>query len=538
MEINDVRTIVDNLDDFIEVPDGIERLRKAVLTLAISGRLVPQDLKEGTADELYAEIQKESAKQEALRNSRKRKAKELLSISEDETPFEIPSSWRWVRLGNVAYVEMGQAPEGKEVTDFEAGLPFFQGRSEFGEDHPTPRRWCETPRKIAEPGDILISVRAPVGTTNIALQRCGVGRGLAAIRPFTGLNTPLCRHYLEFFVDQLLEKATGTTFQAIGSEDLALLKVPLPPSDEQERIVKRVEAIMKQVDVLESKKKERNAVRTRLTQNAMRELGEGKSELALEHLTELIKTPSDLKELEKATLTLAVSGRLIPQDPKEGTAEELYAQIQIEQVNKLGGRIKKEKEFAPIAPEEIPFDIPKSWKWARLNEIGQIVGGGTPSTSKSHYFTRPTDTGSVPWLSPADMRKQESIYVSRGRQSLTTEGYKNSSATLMPVGSVLFSSRAPIGYVGIAINPLSTNQGFKSVVPAEGICSEYVYWYLRLRSEDINARAPGTTFKEISGTSFGKEIIPLPPFTEQKRIVEKVEQLEAIIADLKVSLVS
>lgn len=255
--------------------------------------------------------------------------------------------------------------------------------------------------------------------------------------------------------------------------------------------------------------------------------------IVADNIDDFIEVLNGIERLRKAVLTLATSGSLVSQIASEGTAEELYKTIQAKQKKNLEEQKKKMSDSVPLAAEEIPFEIPKSWKWTRLNEIGKIIGGGTPSTSKGGYFTESADAGSVPWLSPADMRKQESIYVSRGRQNLTMEGYKNSSATLMPAGSVIFSSRAPIGYVGIAINPLSTNQGFKSFVPAEGVCSEYVYWYLRLRADDINIRAPGTTFKEISGASFAKEVIALPPLSEQKRIVKKVEEVMRRLDELQ-----
>jgi type I restriction enzyme S subunit len=247
--------------------------------------------------------------------------------------------------------------------------------------------------------------------------------------------------------------------------------------------------------------------------------------IVAENIDDFIEVPNGIEQLRKAILALAVSGGLLLQDNKDGTSEDLYKKIYAQRMQKAAGRGKKVVDAIPISPEEIPFEIPKSWKWTRLGEIGQIVGGGTPSTIKSGYFVEPTKPKSIPWLSPADMRHQESMYISHGRQNLTEEGYKNSSATLMPPGSVIFSSRAPIGYVGIAINSLSTNQGFKSIVPENGICPEYVYWYLCSRADDINARAPGTTFKEISGTSFSKEVISLPPFAEQKRIVEKVGEV-------------
>lgn len=256
--------------------------------------------------------------------------------------------------------------------------------------------------------------------------------------------------------------------------------------------------------------------------------------IVADNIDDFIEVPDGVARLRKAVLTLAMSGKLVPQIVNEGTADDLFKEIQHELKSKTGVRKKKVSDFMPPNDAEIPFGVPATWKWVRINEIGLVVGGGTPSTNKDGYFTEPKKSDSIPWLSPADMRKQTSMYVSHGRQNLTADGYKNSSATLMPAGTILFSSRAPIGYVGIATNPLSTNQGFKSIVPATGICSEYVYWFLRLRADDINARAPGTTFKEISGVGFAKEIIALPPYLEQKRIADKVQEVMKQLDELEI----
>jgi len=241
----------------------------------------------------------------------------------------------------------------------------------------------------------------------------------------------------------------------------------------------------------------------------------------VDNIEDFIELPDGIKQLRKMVLNLAFSGKLVPQDSIEGTADYLYKKIQNESVVKT----KKSLQLSLVRDDESPFKLPDSWMWLRLGNIGKIVGGGTPSTSNKHFFTDPSDIDSVPWLAPADMRKQTSMYISHGKQNITQLGLNSSSATLMPEGSVIFSSRAPIGYVGIAVNKLTTNQGFKSIIPFDGIKPEYIYWYLKFRAPDINDRAPGTTFKEISGSAFSKEIISLPPTQEQVRIVEKISQV-------------
>ena len=138
--------------------------------------------------------------------------------------------------------------------------------------------------------------------------------------------------------------------------------------------------------------------------------------------------------------------------------------------------------------------IPKGWKVCRLDEIGEIVGGGTPSKSKSEYYC----THGIPWITPRDLSITQAKFTAKGTTDITDLGYKNSSAQLLPEGSVLFSSRAPIGYITIALNNICTNQGFKSVIPKIA-GTAFIYCYLKNNTHNIEMRATGSTFKEASG---------------------------------------
>ena len=128
------------------------------------------------------------------------------------------------------------------------------------------------------------------------------------------------------------------------------------------------------------------------------------------------------------------------------------------------------------------------------------------------------------------------MYISKGARSITEKGLKSSSARMLPTNSVLYSSRAPIGYIAIASNPVSTNQGFKSIIPYDFVMSPYLYYCLKARTDDIIQRATGTTFKEISGSQMAETIIPLPPINEQKQIFDKVTKLFDILISIEKSL--
>ena len=163
--------------------------------------------------------------------------------------------------------------------------------------------------------------------------------------------------------------------------------------------------------------------------------------------------------------------------------------------------------------------LPQGWVECELKDIGEIVSGGTPSTTNPDNFG-----GDIAWITPADLSNYKQKYISYGTRNITEQGLKSSSAKLMPAGSVLFSSRAPIGYVVISNNPICTNQGFKNIVPSKFVNNEFIYYFLKGAKTKAENFASGTTFKEISGKRFGEIPLMLPPLNEQKRIVEKIEE--------------
>jgi type I restriction enzyme, S subunit len=166
------------------------------------------------------------------------------------------------------------------------------------------------------------------------------------------------------------------------------------------------------------------------------------------------------------------------------------------------------------------FEIPNSWIWTKLDDIGTIAAGGTPSTKIIENFG-----GEIPWLTPADLSNFNGKYIHRGNRNLSEKGLNSSSAKLLPKGTIVFSSRAPIGYVAIASNPISTNQGFKNLILTNNIFNEYVFHYLKGNKELAESLASGTTFLELSARRFSQIPIPIPPFNEQKQIINKVEEL-------------
>ncbi|HUQ38392.1 MAG TPA: restriction endonuclease subunit S [Aestuariivirga sp.] len=239
-----------------------------------------------------------------------------------------------------------------------------------------------------------------------------------------------------------------------------------------------------------------------------------------------------IDRLRALILDLSVRGKLVPQDPSDEPVAELLQRIKKKKAQRVrDGEMRKPRELDNLPKLKVPFAIPETWQWVRLDEVGEIVGGGTPPAGNASNFV---DGGKgVPWLTPADLGGYKKRYISHGERDLTEGALNASSATMMPAGSVLFTSRAPIGYVVIAANPISTNQGFKSIVPYNAECALFVALVMKSFAKAINDSAPGTTFKEVSGKMVAAVPIPLPPLPEQQRIVAKVDELMAICNSLE-----
>ncbi|MCY4313836.1 MAG: restriction endonuclease subunit S, partial [Gammaproteobacteria bacterium] len=255
------------------------------------------------------------------------------------------------------------------------------------------------------------------------------------------------------------------------------------------------------------------------------------AERLIEIYDRVADAPDAVPHLRQFILDLAVRGKLVEQNPNDEPVTELLNRIDCEK-GKLEKQIKT-KKYPQDNIVEPKFNVPTTWEWVSLCQIGWIVGGGTPRTSEANNFAHP-DSG-IAWITPTDLGKLTGLFIDRGDRDITEKGLHDSSARISPTGSILFSCRAPIGYVAISSNPVSTNQGIKTLVPYISGLSQYVAYVLSHFAVDIDASAPGTTYRELSGKLFARVLIPLPPLAEQNRIVDKINDLIALCDEIEAS---
>ena len=501
-------------------------LRQKILDLAIRGKLVPQNPADEPASELLKKIK---AEKEALVKAGKIKKDKHESFIfqgddkryyeqidgktndiSDEIPFDLPEGWGIARIGQCIKLLNGRAYKQNELLQqgrykvLRVGNFFTNSSWYYSDLELEPEKYCY-------PGDLLYAWSASFGPQIWTGPKTIFHYHIWNVK-FSGklFDKSFLYHFFMYDKDKLQGATTGSTMIHVSMEHMNPRFIPIPPRAEQQRIVAQIESLLKYVDEIDRESE------------------------TLEKSITLAK---------QKILDLAIRGKLVPQDPKDEPASELLKKVKAEKEALIkAGKLKRDKHESFIfrgddncyyeqlngksvkITAEIPFDLPDGWVWSRLRSLGTIVGGGTPSTLNADYWN-----GEIPWLSPADLTDYHKKYISRGRKNITTDGLAHSSAVLMPSGSILYSSRAPIGYVVIARNAISTNQGFKSLVPAINGLSEFLYYILIGVTPDIKRRATGTTFKEISGAEFGETLVPLPPLREQLRIVQAIEQYDSIL---------
>lgn len=552
MVIDDTKIIIDNIEDFIDIPDGINHLRKEMLTLAVSGNLVPQDPKEGTAEDLYQKIQEER-NQEAKKAGKK--LQPLPPITVDEIPFEIPETWKWVKFGDLdeAITDGEHISPRKHIE----GVPLLTAKNilddgvtfdvkDFVTEADADRFWK---RCNPEYGDLLICSRGTIGrtTTVNTNQRFVLMGSVILIKFFNEETSNYAKYYLRTYsgLSQIGLLQKGMAVNALYLKDIKTAMLPLPPLAEQKRIVEKVEDLMKIIDELETKKNERNAIRSSLTKSAFNSLGINDSTIALEHMSEIVQNLEDVSELEKGILSLAVSGNLVIQKPKDTSPIAPTELSQKRNANKdtVVGKVR----FSTRIQSESPYSLPNSWRWVCLEDIAENINDGNYGASypKKNELL---DSG-IPFLTSASIMPSGEIDLINSKYISSKKHAELKKAQIQP-GDVIFPNRGArrgqlMGLEPFAvICPESIQTGninpqlTRIRLSDEIISNAYLVYVLRSGYflSQFSQAARGIALQFINLTMTKKFLIPLPPRAEQRHIVEKVDELMTLTTELKSTL--
>lgn len=481
-----------------------QELKNSILQLAIQGKLVPQRPEEGNAEELYKQIQAE--KQKLIKEGKIKKEKPLPPITDNEKPFEIPASWKWVRLYDILDVRDGTHDTPKYVIK---GIPLVTSKNLINNtiNFETAKlisiedaKYINT-RSVVDTGDILFAMIGTIGNPVLVKKdREFCIKNMALFKPIDCKLFEMLYlfWYLQKEQDSMKKKASGGVQSFVSLKYLRNYLLPLPPLAEQKRIVAKIEEILPYVE---------------------------RYEAAYYKLQQLNKRFPD--DLQKSVLQLAIQGRLVPQRAEEGNAEDLYKQIQTEKQKLIKeGKIKKEKLLPPITDDEKPFEIPDSWKWVRLGEIGSWASGATPSRSNPDYYN-----GTIPWLKTGDLNDS---YITDTSEYITELALSKTSVRLNPIGSVLIAMYgATIGKIAILKTAVTTNQACCACIAYNGIYNKYLFYFLLAYRKNFIKMGAGGAQPNISKEKIVNTIFPFPPLPEQKRIVAKIEEIIPLCNKLK-----
>ncbi len=485
-----------------------QELKNSILQLAIQGRLVEQRPEEGTAEELFARIQEE--KQRLIEEGEIKKEKPLPEITEDEKPFEIPESWMWVRLGNVStYNQRKEKISANDITDNMWSLDLEDIEKESGKII----NICKaSERKITGDkvrfykGQVLYSKLRPYLKKILVAPKDGIcSSEMVPFNLFGSIDSQYAVYFLKSpYVDFIINSVTyGVKMPRVGTDTMIELPFPLPPLAEQKRIVAKIEELLPYIDRYEQ---------------AWSKLEQFNS-----------RFPEDMK---KSLLQYAIQGKLVEQRPEEGTAEELFAQIQVEKQRLIkAGKIKKEKPLPEITDDEKPFELPESWMWVRLGFLTELITSGSRDWAK--YYS---DNGDI-FLRMGNLSKNSfDLRLDKVQRVTLPENTEGKRTALRP-GDLLFSITGDVGMLGLIpdnFGPAFINQhtAMLRFMPSEK--NRYIPYLLLTdyAQKFYNGNQHGIK-NSFRLDSIALLPVSLPPLAEQKRIVEKLEQLLPLCERLK-----
>lgn len=467
-----------------------QALKDKILQLAIQGKLVPQNENDEPASVLLERIKEE--KEQLVKDKVIKKEKPLHDINDDEKIFKLPKGWELARLNDVCIDFL--VPQRDKPKKFNGDIPWcriedIEGKFLNGtksNQYVSQEIVDKMNLKINPVGTVICSCSASLGIQAIVTRPCCTNQTFIGLVPASKLNNVYLYYFLMSQRKYFYEIGAGTTIPYISKKKFQELIIPLPPLEEQKRIVAKVDSLFKLIDELDSNKQD-------LLQN--------------------------ISDARNKVLQLAIEGKLVPQNEKDEPASVLLEKIKEEKEQLVKDKIiKKEKPLPEITNEEKLFDIPKDWEWVKMGEIGIWRAGSTPSRANTCYYN-----GNIPWIKTGELNDG---YIYDSEEKITETALSESSLKLNPIGSVLIAMYgATIGKVGILQVEAATNQACCSCITYVGVYNRYLFFVLLSMRKYFKRQSFGGAQPNISKQKIINTAMPLPPLEEQKRIVEKIEKI-------------
>ncbi|EGH9936070.1 restriction endonuclease subunit S [Salmonella enterica] len=513
---------------------GIKKLRELILELAVRGKLVPQDPNDEPASVLLKRIAAEKA--ELVKQGKIKKQKPLPEISEEEKPFELPMGWEWTRLGSISNYGFCDKAEPEDVTpetwileleDIEKVTSKLINKVTFAE-----RPFKSSKNRFSQ-GDVLYGKLRPYLDKVIVANEPGVcTTEIIPITSYGNIYPEFLRLLLKApnFIIYANSSTHGMNLPRLGTEKAQQAVIELAPIQEQLRIVSRVDKLMSLCDQLEqhsltSLDAHQQLVETLLTtltdsQNAD-ELAENWARIS-EHFDTLFTTEASIAALKQTILQLAVMGKLVPQDPNDEPASELLKRIAQEKAQLVkDGKMKKQKPLPPISDEEKPFELPIGWEWCRLGECINLI---SRQHLKPDEYEEECHGEMLPYITgPAEF----------GLISPTYSKYTNEKRAIAAKGDILITCKgAGLGKLNVADTNIAISRQLMAINVIR-MNSEYLKIILDSMYGYFQSKGVGIAIPGISREDVMEPLIMLPPFEEQKRIMENLYKLNFLIEDIK-----
>lgn len=525
-----LETFFEKFDQFADAPNAVAKMRELVLQSAVQGKLVRQDANDVPASKLIRDAVHARKKLVGAR------------IVRDETPDlgfldhvenGLPNGWCLAPLSVYVGVIMGQSPPSSAYNESGQGLPFYQGKSQFGKLYPTATDWCTEPTKIGEPGDVVISVRAPVGPTNMLREKSCIGRGLTSLRSLGGDQMHLL-YTLRAYERSIAAMGVGSTFVAISKSDLDDFRIPVPPLAEQKRIVAKVDELLALCDRLGAQQQERERRHAALARASLARFADAPTPANLPFLfhSSYAIPPADLR---KSILTLAVQGKLVPQDPNDGDARDMIDRAMEKRQQTIKTKSLRRKELDECADLFEHEDLPSSWCVERFANLVD------PENTISYGVLVPGNDvpDGIPFVRAQDLCL--SNHPARPNKTIAPEIEKPYARTRLTGGEILLCVVGSIGKLGVVPDSWAGANIARAVArikPIPDVLRDYLLLVLQEQSVQNYFTTTTRTLAQptLNVGMIEQTPIPVPPLAEQRRIVAKVEQLMALVDALETQL--